>query len=124
MCRRKWSNRIARAARRKLRLVRLFSHSSFVTSPGTKARRQQLGFTLTVAGFDEDDLQDLLAEAAADSADATSLRERFGAPPFTSGDSRDVLASCDKKVDLIFSCQPYADLSSVTKTDRERPAAT
>jgi ParB-like nuclease domain len=50
---------------------------------------QQLGFTLTLTGFDDDDLQDLLAEAAADIADATSLRERFGAPPFTILNARD-----------------------------------
>jgi hypothetical protein len=50
---------------------------------------QQLGFTLTLTGFDDDDLQDLLAEATADIADATSLRERFGAPPFTILNARD-----------------------------------
>jgi ParB-like chromosome segregation protein Spo0J len=50
---------------------------------------QQLGFTLTLPGFDDDDLQDLIAEAAADIADATSLRERFGAPPFTILNARD-----------------------------------
>jgi hypothetical protein len=50
---------------------------------------QQLGFTLTLTGFDDHDLQDLLAEAAADIADATSLRERFGAPPFTILNARD-----------------------------------
>jgi hypothetical protein len=50
---------------------------------------QQLGFMLTLTGFDDDDLQDLLAEAAVDIADATSLRERIGAPPFTVLNARD-----------------------------------
>jgi hypothetical protein len=56
---------------------------------GELGELQQLGFTLTLSGFDDDDLQDLLAEAAADIADATSLRERFGAPPFTILNARD-----------------------------------
>jgi ParB-like chromosome segregation protein Spo0J len=50
---------------------------------------QEVGFTLTLTGFADDDLQDLLSAAATDIANQTSLRERFGAPPFTVLNARD-----------------------------------
>ena len=40
-------------------------------------------------------------------------------PEWINGDSRDVLASCDKTADLIFSCPPYADLEVYSEDPRD-----
>jgi ParB-like chromosome segregation protein Spo0J len=79
---------------------------------------QHLGFTLTLIGFDDDDLQDLLAEATADIADATSLRERFGAPPFTILNARDGWWQARKAAWTALGVQSELGRGAVTTTRR------
>jgi ParB-like chromosome segregation protein Spo0J len=50
---------------------------------------QEAGFTLTLTGFADDDLQALLGSAATSLLHDTTLRERFGAPPFSVFNARD-----------------------------------
>src|SRR5438309_2232387 len=40
-------------------------------------------------------------------------------PEWIVGDSRAMLASCDKNADLIFSCPPYADLEVYSEDPRD-----
>jgi hypothetical protein len=40
-------------------------------------------------------------------------------PEWINGDSRDVLSTCDKNADLIFSCPPYADLEVYSDDPRD-----
>jgi hypothetical protein len=77
------------------------------------ANFNSLGFTLTLTGFDDDDLQDLIAEAAVDIADATSLRERFGAPPFTILNARDGWWQARKAAWIALGIQSELDRGAV-----------